>query len=73
MTGQWWHGGPVKSRWTVYNNKTDMPVMIDGTVEECAKAMGVTVSYFHKCCYLTKRGQCRKWCIIEQGDIDDGI
>ncbi len=55
-------------RWTVYNNYTDLPVMIDGTSQECAKAMGVTMSYFHKVCYLAKRGQCRKWYVQEESE-----
>ena len=34
-------------RYTVYDNKTDLPVIVYGTAEECARAMGVNVKTFY--------------------------
>lgn len=36
----------VKYHYTVYNCRTDFPVIIGGTARECAAAMGVTLSSF---------------------------
>ena len=33
--------------YTVYNRRTDFPVMIGGTAKECAAAMGITVGSFY--------------------------
>ena len=33
--------GSAKRLYTVYDNRTDMPIIIDGTAKECAKAMGI--------------------------------
>lgn len=45
------------NRYTVYNRKTDMPVMIGGTARECAKAMGVTLPSFYSIYSRFKNGR----------------
>lgn len=52
-------------KYTVYNNKTDFPVIIDGTFRECAAAMGISVSSFDKTLYRCRHGQCKKWYMEE--------
>lgn len=52
------------NRYTVYNNKTDFPVIVYGTSEECAKAMGITLNTFYK---LTSYKKTKKWFIIKEG------
>lgn len=59
--------GAYGKLYTVYNNKTDMPVIIDGTAEECAKAMGIKVSSFYPAVTRTKKGQQKKWYIDSVG------
>ena len=50
-------------KYTVYNNETDFPVIIDGTFRECAAAMGISPSSFHKTLNRCKNGECQKWYI----------
>ena len=42
--------------YSVYDRKTDMPVMIAGTAEECAAAMGITLNIFRTICSKTWKG-----------------
>lgn len=49
--------------YTVYNNKTDMPVVIDGTAEESAKAMKMTLASFYSAVTHSKTGKIKKWYI----------
>lgn len=58
-------------RYTVYNNKTDMPVLIDGTAPECAKAMGVTLNSFYIYVHLASKGTPRKMWYIERRFLDE--
>ena len=53
--------------YTVYDNHTDLPLIVCATSEECAKAMGVTVKTFHG--YLTPSGKARekRWTIVSEG------
>lgn len=65
--------GAYGKLYTVYNNKTDTPVIIDGTAEECAKAMGMTLATFYPTVTRVKSGKIKKWHIdkIGVGDIAD--
>lgn len=56
------HGTP-NLLYTVYDNKTDMPVIIDGTAKECAKAMGLKMSSFYPIVRRSKMGVLKKWYI----------
>lgn len=53
---------PIKL-YTVYNNITDMPVIIDGTAEECAKAMGIKLESFYSYVARLHDGKTKKWYI----------
>ena len=35
-----------RNKYTVYDKHTDLPIIIDGTADKCAAAMGVTVDSF---------------------------
>ena len=50
--------------YTVYDNKTDELVILDGTSKECAEAMGVTLGTFHSYLCKSKQGIIR-WTITE--------
>lgn len=54
-------------RYTVYDNKTDFPVIVSGTSRECAKAMGIGMSRF----WGILSGQTNKrWFIIREKEDD---
>ena len=59
--------GAIGKLYTVYNNKTDMPVIIDGTAEECAKAMGIKLCSFYPAVRHAKTGKTKKWYIESCG------
>lgn len=60
-------GRPTKPSklYTVYNNKTDFPVIVDGTAAECAAAMGLkTVGNFFNTVVRARNGYLKKWTIL---------
>ena len=59
--------GTIYKLYTIYNNKTDMPVIIDGTAEQCAKAMGMKLCSFYPAVTLAKTGKIKKWYIEVRG------
>lgn len=52
-------------RYTVYNNKTDFPVIVDGDAKECAKAMGISMRSFYYTVNRVKNGKNKKWTILK--------
>ena len=58
-------------RYTVYNNKTDMPVIVDGTARECEIAMNIYKGSFHCVKNRVKRGINRKWSIFSDKELED--
>ena len=56
--------------YTVYNNKTDMPVVIDGNAAQCAAAMGMSINGFYKTVSYVRSGKNKKW-HIERYFIDE--
>lgn len=51
--------------YTVYNNNTDMPIIVDGTAAECAAAMGLkTVGNFFNTVVRARSGYLKKWTIL---------
>jgi hypothetical protein len=65
--------GSVGKLYTIYNNKTDMPVIIDGTAEESAKAMKMTLATFYPTVTRAKTGENKKWYVetLRIGDLVD--
>ena len=61
--------------YSVWNNYTDEVVIIDGTVEECAKAMGISPNSFSSMMTRTHQGKTRKWTfektLIREMEEDD--
>lgn len=49
--------------YSVWNNKTDDIVIVDGTAEETAKAMGVTMKSFYTIVSRSKKGILEKYII----------
>lgn len=47
--------------YTVFNNKTDTHVIVDGEARECAKAMGVSLATFYCIVTRSRNKQISKW------------
>ena len=60
------HNTPTKL-YTIYKNKTDELVILDGTAKECADAMGIKFSSFYPIVRRSKMGVLRKWYIESVG------
>ena len=60
-------------RYCVWNKKTETLIAACATAKECAKAMNVSLSYFHAIPYFQSIGRCRKWDIESyfEDDPDD--
>lgn len=50
--------------YTVYNNKTDFPIIVDGEARECAKAMGISDYNFYYIANRVRAGKNKKWTIL---------
>ena len=61
------------TRYSVYNRRTDLPVIIGGTARECAAAMGIKFNSFHGIYTKLKNGNkkaSRKWEIFRDDPED---
>ena len=47
--------------YSVYDTKTTLPVIIDGTAEACAKVMGMTLGSFYCALHRAREGKLRGW------------
>jgi hypothetical protein len=59
-------GGRNFCRYTVYNNKTDFPVIVDGTAEECSKALNRSRNSFYCLVDRVRKGKNRKFTILQR-------
>ena len=61
-------------KYTVYNNKTDFPVIVDGTAAECAKAMGIKNGSFHSTATRARKGEIKKWTVLtmDEEELSEG-
>lgn len=65
------------SRFTVYDNRTDMPIIVCGTAVQCALVMGISANTFYALASENidndKRGN--RWVIIreflDENELDD--
>lgn len=62
QTGKWSAHRRPKKVYSVWNNKTDELVILDGTAEECIKAIGwASLASFYSHISRAKNGEIRKW------------
>ena len=62
----------MRNRYSVYERGTDRPIMIHGTAEECARALGVARSSFYAYLVRQRKGQPQQIEIfIEEPDEED--
>ena len=52
--------------YSIWNNKNDELIILDGTAEECAEAMGMTESTFRSIMTKVKQGTIKKWTIKQR-------
>ena len=60
--------------YTVYDRRTDMPLVIGGTAKECAAAMGITLGSFRTIYSKFKNGNkqsTRKWEIFLDDQVEE--
>ena len=67
-----------KVRYSVYRPKDEMPIVIEGTIEECANALGMTVASFKAAASRQRHnrpgnGSKRSCIIIRDGKVDEDI
>lgn len=51
-------------RYSVYLNKTDMPVIIDGTAVECARVLNMTQNSFYCMVNRTRIGKNKRYTVL---------
>lgn len=62
--------------YTVYDRRTDFPVIIGGTARECAAAMKISLGSFHTIYTKLKNGNkkaTRKWEIFRDDPWDEEV
>ena len=52
--------------YSVYDAKTTLPVIIDGSAAECARAMGIKLSSFYYAVYRFRKGLLKRWEIYQE-------
>ena len=52
--------------YSVWNNKTDELVIIDGEARDCAKAMNLKLGSFYRAITSARNGTIKKWTIKER-------
>ncbi len=66
----------MDKRYTVYNKKTGLPVMIGGTSVQCAAAMGLAMTSFYSTYSRLKNGKIvsKTWEISQdEEDLDEDL
>lgn len=52
--------------YTVYDNRTDLPVVVDGDAKTAAAAMGLTLGSFYAAVTKSKTGAVKRWHIVRR-------
>ncbi len=62
-------------RYSVYESKTDNPIIIDGTAVQCAKVLGMTQNSFYSFVSKCRKGKVRKkavYCMhVDDCDVEE--
>lgn len=57
--------------YTVYDNKTDFPIIVGGTARECANAMGITLESFYNAVDRCRKGKNNRWTILAEWEDEE--
>lgn len=63
-----------RNKYSVYHAKTELPVILYASSNECAKAMGITMNSFFRYICRMRGGKIklRKWLVYQdEEDLDD--
>lgn len=52
--------------YTVYDNRTDFPIIVGGSARACAKAMGITLESFYNAVDRSRKGKNKRWTILSE-------
>jgi hypothetical protein len=58
--------GTYFRKYTVYDNRTDFPVIVDGNARECAEAMRLTLNSFYCAVNRARSGVIKRWTITSR-------
>lgn len=61
-----------RQKYTVYDNRTDLPIITGGTADECAKAMGMTRQSFYSTrsrCVKPRKQKDERWTIYKEEEL----
>lgn len=62
----------MANRYSVYETGTDRPIMIWGTAQQCAKALGITCRSFYTQIMRTRKGEApKRYEIIEHDEKEE--
>lgn len=53
-------------RYSVYDNRTDFPIIIDGTANECAKALKRSRSSFYCMVDRVRKGRNKRYTVLQR-------
>lgn len=63
-------------RYSVYDNRTDFPIIIDGTADECAKALNRSRNSFYCMVDRVRKGKNKRYTVlqrmVDEEDAEDG-
>lgn len=61
-------------RYTIYDNRTDFPVVVDATARECAEIMGKTLNTFYCLVNRVMKGKNNRWSVLRRFlDVEDDL
>ena len=64
------NNGINRTRYTVYDNSTDFPIIVCGTAQECAARIGISVATFYVHKHSQKVGSYAPYHIITERGCD---
>ncbi len=59
-------GSRCFSRYSVYDNRTDDPIIIDGTADQCAKALKRSVNSFYCMVGRVRKGKNKRYTVLQR-------
>ena len=62
------HRYEQRRKYTVYDNRTDKPIALCATSEECAQAMGVKIATFYR---AVSNKRWKRWTVIKEGKCNE--
>ena len=66
-------GGRQFCMYSVYDNKTDLPIVIDATAEECAKVLKRTVASFYCLVCRVLKGEIKRYTVLRRFADEEDI